>query len=90
MGNGPKYSILGVKFTTLNHSAMRKYYMVRNWIYYMNEHKDIINLKAEKKSYRLFFLKSQIFEDDKLKKMKQMLKGRRDGIELIRRMHGIE
>lgn len=29
--------------------------MVRNWIYYMNEHKDIINLKAEKKSYRLFF-----------------------------------
>ena len=50
-----KYSILGVKFTALNHSAMRKYYMVRNWIYYMNEHKDIINLKAEKKSYRLFF-----------------------------------
>ena len=56
----------------------------------MNEHKDIINLKAEKKSYRLFFLKTLIFEDDKLKKMKQMLKGRRDGIKLIRRIHEIK
>ena len=90
LGKGKKYSILGVKFTALNHSAMRKYYMVRNWIYYMNEHKDIINLKAEKKSYRLFFFKTLIFEDDKLKKMKQMLKGRRDGIELIRRIHEIK
>ena len=90
LGKGKNYSILGVKFTALNHSAMRKYYMVRNWIYYMNEHKDIINLKAEKKSYRLFFFKTLIFEDDKLKKMKQMLKGRRDGIELIRRIHEIK
>ena len=43
-----------------------------------------------KKSYRLFFFKTLIFEDDKLKKMKQMLKGRRDGIELIRRIHEIK
>ena len=89
LGKGKNYSILGVKFTALNHSAMRKYYMVRNWIYYMNEHKDIINLKAEKKSYRLFFLKTLIFEDDKLKKMKHMLKVIRDCIKLIWRIHYI-
>lgn len=84
LGNGKHYSIFGVQFTALNHSAFRKYYIVRNWIYYMEQYKEIIDVKSEKKSYRLFFFKTLLFENSKIKKMKMMLKGRRDGYHWIK------
>lgn len=84
LGNGVHHNFLGRRVTALNHSPMRKYYMVRNWIIYMHVHKDVIDYKKERNSYRFFFLKTFLFEKQKLKKLKQMRKGRRDGKEFIK------
>ena len=40
---------------------------------------DVIDYKAERNSYRFFYLKTLLFEKQKLEKLIQMLKGRRDG-----------
>lgn len=84
LGNGVHHNFLGRRVTALNHSPMRKYYMVRNWIIYMYVHKDVIDYKKERNSYRFFFLKTFLFEKQKLKKLRQMRKGRRDGKEFIK------
>ena len=84
LGNGKRYNIFGIQFTALNHSSIRKYYMVRNWLFYMYIHESVIDIKAEKKSYHLFFLKTFLFENNKIDKMKQMLRGRKDGLNMIK------
>lgn len=84
LGNGVHHNFLGRRVTALNHSPMRKYYMVRNWIIYMHVHKDVIEYKKERNSYRFFFLKTFLFEKQKLEKLKQMRKGRRDGKEFVK------
>ena len=58
--------------------------MVRNWLFYMYIHESVIDIKAEKKSYHLFFLKTFLFENNKMDKMKQMLRGRKDGLNMIK------
>lgn len=84
LGNGVHHNFLGRRVTALNHSPMRKYYMVRNWIIYMHVHKDVIDYKKERNSYRFFYLKTFLFEKQKLEKLKQMRKGRRDGKEFVK------
>ena len=84
LGNGVHHNFLGRRVTALNHRPMRKYYMVRNWIIYMHVHKDVIDYKKERNSYRFFFLKTFLFEKQKLEKLKQMRKGRRDGKEFVK------
>lgn len=79
LGNGVHYNFLGRRVTALNHSPFRKYYLVRNWLIYMKVHRDVIDYKAERNSYRFFYLKTLLFEKQKLEKLVQMLKGRRDG-----------
>ena len=85
LGNGEHHTFLGRRVTALNHSPFRKYYMVRNWLIYMHEHKDVIDYKKVRNSYRFFYLKTLLFEDEKLEKLKQMLKGRRDGKQFIKK-----
>lgn len=79
LGNGVHHNFLGRRVTALNHSPFRKYYMVRNWLIYMKVHRDVIDYKKERNSYRFFYLKTLLFEEQKLEKLVQMLKGRRDG-----------
>lgn len=79
LGNGEHHNFLGRQVTALNHSPFRKYYMVRNWIIYMQVHRDVIDYKKERNSYCFFYLKTLLFEKQKLQKLVQMLKGRRDG-----------
>lgn len=85
LGNGEHHSFLGKRVTALNHSSFRKYYMVRNWLIYMHVHREVIDYKKEKNSYRFFFLKTLLFEKQKLEKFVQMLKGRRDGKQYIKK-----
>lgn len=84
LGNGEHHNFLGRRVTALNHSPFRKYYMVRNWIIYMKVHRDVIDYKKERNSYRFFYLKTLLFEKEKLQKLVQMLKGRRDGKRFIK------
>lgn len=86
LGNGEHHNFLGRRVTALNHSPFRKYYMVRNWIIYMKVHRDVIDYKKERNSYRFFYLKTLLFEKEKLQKLVQMLKGRRDGKRFIKRL----
>lgn len=85
LGNGEHHTFLGRRVTALNHSPFRKYYMVRNWLIYMHEHKEVIDYKKERNSYCFFYLKTLLFEGQKYEKLIQMLKGRRDGKQFIKK-----
>ncbi|MBR2045987.1 MAG: glycosyltransferase family 2 protein [Agathobacter sp.] len=84
LGNGEHHTFLGRRVTALNHSPFRKYYMVRNWLIYMHEHREVIDYKKERNSYQFFYLKTLLFEEKKMEKLVQMLKGRRDGKRFIK------
>jgi len=45
----------------------------------MKEHRDVIDIKAERKKYIFFYIKTLLFEDQKWEKLKEMMRGRRDG-----------
>ena len=79
LGKGAHRRLFGKQLTILNHSPMRKYYIVRNRLIYMKEHRDVIDIKAERKKYIYFYIKTLLFEDQKWEKLKEMLRGRRDG-----------
>lgn len=86
LGNGVQYMFLGRRVTALNHTPFRKYYMVRNWLIYMHVHKTVIDYKSLRNSYRFFYLKTLLFEKQKIRKLQQMLKGRKDGKKFIKTM----
>ena len=79
LGKGVRRRLLGRELTVLNHSPMRKYYIVRNRLIYMKVHRDVIDLKEERKKYIYFYIKTLLFEDQKWEKFKEMMRGRRDG-----------
>ena len=79
IGHGKNHGIGSVKlFTTLNHGAFRKYYMARNWYYYIKAHKEVLNTTTEWTKYYFFFIKTFLFEDNKAEKWKAMVKGNKD------------
>lgn len=79
IGHGKTKNVFGKKFTVLNHSAFRKYYIVRNRIIYMYMHRNSIDLKEEKGKYYKFFIKTIVCEDKKIKKLSAMIRGVKDG-----------
>lgn len=78
IGNGKTVSFFGKKITVLNHGPMRKYYMVRNWIYYIKEHGKVINVPMEWLKLFFLFVKTAIYEENKLQKLRAMCQGLRD------------
>lgn len=72
-------SIFG-KFNTSNHSALRRYYMTRNRFYTWNKYKNLnsFTLNRDKKLFKKEFVKIILGEDDKLNKVKMVLKGYKD------------
>lgn len=79
LGKGKRHKMFGVQATALNHAPFRKYYIVRNRLIYMKIHRDVIDYKEERRKYIKFYLKTLLFEDQKWEKLKEMLRGRRDG-----------
>ena len=78
IGHGKTVNFFGKRITVLNHSSFRKYYMTRNWIYYMKAHRDIINYSEERIKFIFFFLKTFLYEENKMEKMTEMFRGLRD------------
>ena len=79
IGRAQNHNVGGVRlFTTLNHGSFRKYYMARNWYYYIKAHKQVLDTKQEWIKYYFFFLKTFFFEDNKIEKWKAMVKGNKD------------
>lgn len=84
MGEGKTVSFMGAKITVLNHSEFRKYHMARNWIYYMKAHKNVINCTEERVKFIFFFVKTLLYEEKKLAKLKVMIKGVKDSKDLCK------
>jgi rhamnosyltransferase len=68
LGNPTHYTVGGFHFDVLNHSPLRKYYIVRNQIYVMRKYPFL------KKAYTIYILKEMIkilfFEKEKIKKIR--------------------
>lgn len=80
VGKSRKYNILGFEFAVNNHSAERKYTISRNSVYLIKKHR--LNPISE---YALVFrriLTAFFFEENKLAKIKAILKGVSDGWEM--------
>lgn len=86
IGNGKDHKLAGIKITTLNHGAFRKYYMARNWYYYIKAHREVLDTKTEWLKYYFFFIKTMLFEDKKSEKWKAMVKGNKDAKELCNKL----
>lgn len=86
IGNGKDHKLAGVKITTLNHGSFRKYYMARNWYYYIKTHKGVLDTKTEWLKYYFFFIKTMLFEDNKSEKWKAMVKGNKDAKALCKKL----
>lgn len=80
LGNAVYKKVLFKQFYSLNHSPVRRYYMVRNRHYlydmYKNEFPDYCKLELSRTKREAF--KILICEKNKLKKLKAMYKGYRD------------
>ena len=82
---------LGIKklkkpFYTYNHSPLRTYYYARNIRYYMFKHKDFINMFTERRVYLQWLVLKIGFEEDKIAKIKAILKAKKDAKKLIKEL----
>jgi len=83
VGDPKLLNFFGKKVIIYNHSPIRKYYFTRNMIYYINKHKDTINVsRAYMNLIKKLFI-TIIFEDQKLKKMKMIFKGIKNSKKII-------
>ena len=80
IGNSKQVKKLFRTFNTSNHSATRRYYMTRNRFYTWNKYKNLnsFTLNRDKKLFKKEFVKIILGEDDKLNKVKMVLKGYKD------------
>ena len=80
IGNSKQVKKLFGTFNTSNHSATRRYYMTRNRFYTWNKYKNLnsFTLNRDKKLFKKEFVKIILGEDDKLNKVKMVLKGYKD------------
>jgi len=88
LGNITKHKLLGKRILATNHSAFRRYHMTRNHVILLKEYAFREPGWLIHASYRHFvaWLAICFFEEDKLNKLKSILKGIRDGI-LNRNLH---
>lgn len=80
LGNGKTYKFLWMKKSSSNHSALRRYYMVRNrhYIYdmYHDDYPFYCDLEIGRTKREA--MKVILFEKEKVKKIKYMIKGYKD------------
>lgn len=86
IGHSKDVSFLGRKLVVGGHSSFRKYYIVRNRIYYMKKHKDYIDFLPELRHLVGFFVLTIIYEDNRLEKIKAMMKGMIDAPKLCNKL----
>lgn len=78
IGNISYHHILSFRFSTYNHNAIRKYYIVRNQIYVLKKYPEVRYIYIW--SIIKQIMKVIVYEDNKLKKLKYIFKGGKDGI----------
>lgn len=80
LGNTKIKNILGKDIYCTHHNFVRRYYITRNRFYTWNKYKEFnfYELKKDKKAFLKELLKIIVLEDEKLKKIKMILKGFKD------------
>lgn len=78
IGNISYHHILGYKFSSYKHNAIRKYYIVRNQVYVLKKYPNV----RRKYVWLIIkqFIKVTLYEEDKLKKIIYILRGIKDGV----------
>lgn len=64
--------------TTYNHSPFRNYYFVRNGLYYINKHKDFLNVREERSFLIKWEIKKLLLEKHRIANLKALIRGVRD------------
>jgi len=82
VGSSKVVHFFGKEETIYGHSAFRKYYIIRNHIYYARKHQKYINKWKEFGRVVKFMLLVIIYEDNKWNKLKRMLLGVYDSIRM--------
>lgn len=77
VGESREIRFLGEKIIVFNHSALRKYYWVRNSVYLTRKYG--LDKRKSKKRIRRRMIETFLFEKNKIKKLKAMFKGLKDG-----------
>jgi rhamnosyltransferase len=75
LGNRKVVRVFGVKHIAMNHSSMRKYYIVRNIIYHGKKHRKSVNRLHEARVVLGFIALTLLSEPNKLSNAKAMLRG---------------
>lgn len=80
LGDSQKVKTLFGNFNTSNHSALRRYYMTRNRLYTWEKYKSLnsFTLNRDKKLFIKEFVKIVLGEQDKVNKVKMIIRGYKD------------
>ena len=80
LGDSIAKSFFGIKVVCTNHSALRRYYMSRNRLYIWKKYKESFPqwVNRDKKRFLSENIKIILFEDNKIEKMKMIIKGIKD------------
>lgn len=78
LGNSKDVRFLGRNWVVSNHSSFRKYYIVRNRLYYIKKHANSLNTLLEMRHLLGFITLTMFREPNKLNNLKAILKGLRD------------
>lgn len=75
-------NFLGKRFVVFNHSAFRVYYIVRNQVFFARKHRKTLGTARYHRCVRTAWTRVfvyLVYESDKLSKLKQWIRGLRDG-----------
>ncbi len=88
IGKGENHLFFGKRVTSLNHAPFRKYYMARNGIYYLHMHRNVINYRKALSKYVFLYVKTLLYEKQRIRKLSAMARGVVDGLRWIRETDG--
>lgn len=75
LGHSKNVKFLGRKWVVSNHSPFRKYFIVRNRLYYIQKHATFLNVWLERRHLLGFIVLTIFREPNKMKNIKAMTKG---------------
>ena len=82
LGRGKPFTFLGKKYTVLNESAQRHYYIARNQVYLMHKYPDYVSWKRCLVKEAKYEVKILFLETDKWNKLISRWKGMKDGVKM--------
>lgn len=83
VGRAQTVTLIGRKTNVHHESAFRKYYQVRNHLYYIKKHKSLVNKWEEYRRVLKLFILTILYESDRKQKLSAMVRGMIDSRKMI-------